>query len=227
MYIPLYFEIFPSDNISLQIEVTDLFIELPYYDIHSMGGKSPRFKTKMRLLKEGQNLPALAFTAGVKFSSAKPWVVWRHDHNYDESNGLTGAGTGVADYILLFTASKKVAPRTLLNAHLGLIPVGSPVEYTRGSAQADEIPYGLSIRQEFTRALSGTAEWCGMASGLSSTELAHYSTVRLKGSLRTSCCIVSASVEHGLTEETDEWGGGVRALFEFGAKKQGVTATSP
>lgn len=219
MYIPLYFEIAPSDNIALQIELTDLFVELPYYDIHSIGGKSPRFKTKMRLLKEGEHLPALAFTVGVKFSSAKPWVIWRHDHNYDESNGLTGAGTGVADYILLFTASKKVSDRTKLSGHFGLIPVGSPLEYSRGSAQADELPYGISLQQSFTSKYSGTVEWCGMASGLSSTEMAHYSTVRLKGSLRMSHGTFNAMVEHGLTEESDEWGGGVTGVFEFGTPR--------
>jgi len=216
MFIPLYFEIYPSDNIALEIEMTDLFIELPYYDIHSMGGKSPRFKTKMRLVREGRWAPAVAFTAGVKFSSAKPWVIWRHDHNYDESNGLTGAGTGVADYILLFTLSKKLGVSTSLHTHFGLIPIGSPVEYKRGSAQADEIPLGISLRHDFTASIEGTAEAAGMASGLSSTKLANYAVVRGKIAYRYGCNRCICTVEHGLTQESDEWGAGITGVFEFG-----------
>ncbi|MBN1758379.1 MAG: hypothetical protein JW863_08690, partial [Chitinispirillaceae bacterium] len=124
LYVPLYFELFPSDNIALLIELTDLFVEFPYVDYTSMGGKSPRFKTKIRLCREGKRLPAIAFTAGVKFSSAKPYVIWRDDHNYDESNGLAGAGTGVADYLLLFTVSKALTAATSIHAHAGLAPLG-------------------------------------------------------------------------------------------------------
>jgi hypothetical protein len=220
VYVPLYLEVFPSDNISLQIEVTDLFVEFPYYDIHSMGGKSPRFKTKMRLLKESRLLPAIAFTAGVKFSSAKPYVIWRNDHNYDESNGLAGAGTGVADYLLLFTLSKKLNAATSLHTHFGLIPVGSPVEYTRGSAQADELPYGLSLRHDFNPAFSGRFEVCGMYNGLRATELAHYAIARMRFSIHPGKHIFSVNIEHGLTEESDEWIGGVFGVFEFNAGKR-------
>jgi hypothetical protein len=109
LMIPLYFTFSPCGTIELQAEVTDLFIEFPYQTIDNAGGKSPRFKTKIRLLEERRSLPAVAFTVGVKFSSAKPYTIWANRHNYDESNGLAGAGTGVADYLLLFSFSKKVA----------------------------------------------------------------------------------------------------------------------
>jgi hypothetical protein len=218
IYIPLYFELFPSDNVAIQVELTDLFVERPYYDIHSMGGKSPRIRTKLRLLKEGENLPAVAFTAGVKFSSAKPWVIWRNDHNYDESNGLTGAGTGVADYLLLFTLSKTFGT-TSLHTHFGLAPVGSPVEYKRGSAQADELPYGISMRHNFTDEWSGRVEIAGMYNGLSSTELAHYSVARLRINRAFGHNLLIFNVEHGLTEESDEWGAGVFVKFMFGKKR--------
>lgn len=215
IYIPLYFELFPSDNVTFIIEMTDLFVELPYYDIHSMGGKSPRVKTKLRLVKEGLYMPAMSFTAGVKFSSAKPWVIWRNDHNYDESNGLAGAGTGVADYLLLVTLSK-TAGYTSLHMHFGLAPVGSPVEYRRGSAQADELPYGMSIRHHFTHEWSGRIEVAGMYNGLSSTELAHYAVARMRMSRSLGRHVLAINVEHGLTEESDEWGAGIFAKFLFG-----------
>jgi hypothetical protein len=215
VYIPLYFELFPSDNISLQIELTDLFVEFPYVDHTSMGGKSPRFKTKIRLLKERRILPAIAFTAGVKFSSAKPYVIWRHDHNYDESNGLCGAGTGVADYLLLFTFSKNIRETFSIHSHIGLAPLGSPVEYTRGSAQADEIPYGLSLRYRFFPQLLARLEVCGMYNGLKATELAHYSVARLRLAWKPRRYSFLLNIEHGLTEESDEWGAGLFSVLEF------------
>jgi len=221
MYIPLYFELFPCDNISLQIELTDLFIELPWYDEKSMGGKSPRFKTKIGLLREKRICPAVAFTVGVKFSSAKPWVIWRNDHNYDESNGLVGAGTGEADYLLLFTLSKHVTQTTSLHGHFGLAPLGSPVEYTRGSAQADEIPYGFSLRHDFPSHWSGRLEVCGMYNGLRATELAHYSVARARISWRPfGRHTIALNIEHGLTEESDEWIGALLGIFEW---KTGVS----
>lgn len=217
LYVPLYFEIFPSDNISLQIELTDLFVEFPYYDRNSMGGKSPRFKTKIRLLKERKYLPALAFTAGVKFSSAKPYVIWRDSLNYDESNGLSGAGTGVADYLLLFTLSKSLPAHTSLHGHIGLAPLGSPVdENGHGSRQADEIPYGLSLRHDFAANISGRFEVCGMYNGLRATQLAHYSVARLRVSWQPKHGrSVALNLEHGLTEESDEWVGGIFGTFEW------------
>ncbi|MBN1576893.1 MAG: hypothetical protein JW913_10090 [Chitinispirillaceae bacterium] len=216
VYIPLYFELSPSDNISLQIELTDLFVEFPYYDITSMGGKSPRFKTKIRLLRERKYLPAIALTVGVKFSSAKPYVIWRGDHNYDESNGLAGAGTGVADYLLLFTFSKSLTAATSLHSHLGLAPLGSPVdEYGYGSRQADEIPYGLSLRHNFSPRWSARFEVCGMFNGLRASELAQYSVARLRLSWKPGNHSLALNVEHGLTEESDEWVGGLFGTFEW------------
>ena len=217
LYIPIYFELFPSDNISLQIELTDFFVEFPYYDITSMGGKSPRFKTKIRLLRERRILPAIAFTVGVKFSSAKPYVIWRGDHNYDESNGLAGAGTGVADYLLLLTFSKSLTVSTSLHSHIGLAPLGSPVEeYGYGSRQADEIPYGFSIRHTISPRWKGRIEVCGMYNALRATELAHYSIARLQLTWRPAGNhAVTLNIEHGLTEESDEFVAGLFGTFEW------------
>lgn len=49
--VPLYFIIYPCNAIALEMELTDLFVEFPYQNRHNTGGKTPRFKTKMRLLK--------------------------------------------------------------------------------------------------------------------------------------------------------------------------------
>jgi hypothetical protein len=220
LMVPLYLEYFPCSRISLQAEVTDLFIEFPYESIENMGGKSPRFKTKIKLLGERRRLPALALTIGVKFSSAKPYTIWDNNHNYDESNGLAGAGTGVADYLLLFTASRHVLPDVTIHARLGLAPLGSPVEYTRGSAQADEIPYGLAVKKELTGPWALQAEVCGMYNGLKSTRLAHYSAARIKGTYRQGPLELTIDAERGLTEETDTWVAGVYAQRSV-AKKTG------
>jgi hypothetical protein len=205
LMVPLYFEYFPCSRISLQIEVTDLFIEFPFESIENMGGKSPRFKTKIKLLGERSFLPALALTVGVKFSSAKPYTIWDNNHNYDESNGLAGAGTGVADYLLLFTASRHVRPDVTVHARIGLAPLGSPVEYTRGSAQADEIPYGLAVKKEWSDRWALQTEVSGMYNGLKSTRLAHYSVARLSGTYRAGSLSVNVDAERGLTRESDTW----------------------
>jgi hypothetical protein len=222
VYIPLYFELFPSDNIALQIDLTDLFVEVPYYDRNSMGGKSPRFRTKIRLCEERGMRPAIAFTAGVKFSSAKPYVIWRDSLNYDQSNGLAGAGTGVADYLLLFTLSKQVSAHTSLHGRIGLAPLGSPVdENGHGSRQADEIPYGISLRHDFPKRFSGRLEVSGMYNGLRATQLAHYSVVRgqvLWAPVAGRTIILN--VEHGLTEESDEWVGGLFGKFEWSVRRR-------
>ncbi len=223
IYIPLYFEVFPSDNLSLQIELTDLFVEFPYIDYRNMGGKSPRFKTKIRLLRERKAVPAVALTVGVKFSSAKPYVIWKKDHNYDESNGLAGAGTGVADYLLLCTFSKNLTAATSVHSHIGLAPLGSPVEYIRGSAQADEIPYGVSVRHAFDRSWAGRLEVCGMYNGLKATELAHYSVARLRVHWKPGNHTFALNLERGLTEESDDWSGGLFAIFEFRPGGKGMT----
>ena len=229
LYIPLYFELFPSDNISLQIELTDLFVEFPYYDSDNMGGKSPRFKTKIRLCEERKFLPAIAFTVGVKFSSAKPYVLWRDSLNYDESNGLAGAGTGVADYLLLFTLSKSFSARTSLHGHLGLAPLGSPVESNGyGSRQADEIPYGISLRHDFPANISGRIEVCGMYNGLPYLQLAHYSVVRLRVAWHPAPRrSIALNLEHGLTEESDEWVGGVFGTFEWRVRRRAGETSKP
>jgi len=206
---PLAFEWTCARNVALQFAITDLFVEFPYHDIHSMGGKSPRFMAKIGISDETVNVPALALTIGVKFSSAKPFTIWENEHNYDESNGLAGACTGVADYLLLFTASKHFSHELVLNARLGLLPLGSPVEYVRGSGQADEIPYGLSIQKSYAHFVL-RAEIAGMASGLESTRLAHYSVFRLAPEWILSRNAWTLNLEKGLTSESDEWVVGFR-----------------
>ena len=215
--IPLYFKYYPTDFLKLEFDITDLFIEFPYIDHRNMGGKSPRFLAKMRILEERNYLPAIAFTIGVKFSSAKPYTIWANDHNYDESNGLAGAGTGVADYLLLFTLSKNLGKFGFLTTRLGLAPLGSPVEYVRGSAQADEIPYGLSYKKQWNK-WSGVLEISGMYNGLSSTELAHYSVARLQAVRLFKSGSLTLNFEHGLTRESDEWVAGFYQTFKFRLK---------
>jgi hypothetical protein len=213
LMIPLYLEMYPCSTIALQAEITDFFIEFPWIDHTSIGGKSPRFKTKIRLLSENALLPAVAMTVGVKFSSAKPYTIWRNDHNYDESNGLAGAGTGVADYLLLFTVSKHLTNDVAAHARIGLVPIGSPVEYTRGSAQADEIPYGISMEKKWKNSWSVQGEISGMYNGLSSTRLAHYSVLRLQIHHSVGICRFTLDGERGLTPETDTWVAGMYCRF--------------
>lgn len=218
--VPLYFIIYPCNSIALEVELTDLFVEFPYKNKHNMGGKTPRFKTKIRLLKEGTYKPALSFTVGVAFSSAKPFTIWDNNHNYDESNGLAGAGTGEADYILLFNISKKIGPTLTIHSRFGLIPVGSPVEYTRGSGQADEIPYGISIYNKFNQSWSAQLEVSGMYNGLSSTTLAHYSVLRAQIHRETKFSTLTVNLEKGLTRESDEFVAGFYNTFHFKKKKK-------
>jgi hypothetical protein len=218
LYIPLYVEFYLGKRVTLQVELTDLFVEFPYESIKNAGGKSPRVKTKIGLMNEGRIAPAIAFTVGVKFSSAKPYVIWARNHTYDESNGLAGAGTGVADYLLLFTFSKKFSDAVSLHTHLGLAPLGSPVEYTRGSAQADEIPYGISLRYRENTVWSVHGELCGMYNGLPATKLAHYSMARVKLLWKALRHTIVLTLEHGLTEESDEWGAGISGQFAFGKR---------
>jgi hypothetical protein len=205
LMIPLYVEWYPCSTVALQAEITDLFVEFPYINKNNVGGKSPRFKTKIRVLSETTHVPAVAFTAGIKFSSAKPYTIWDNNHNYDESNGLAGAGTGVADYLLLFIASKTVRPGTSIHARLGLAPLGSPVEYRRGSAQADEIPYGVMLKNDIHDAWGMNLEISGMYNGLRNTRLAHYSVVRGQIHRNFGPFVLTLNGERGLTHETDTW----------------------
>lgn len=215
--IPLYFEYYPADFVMLKLELTDLFIEFPYKSIKNTGGKSPRFETKVRLVKEKRFIPSVAFTIGVKFSSAKPYTIWKNDHNYYESNGLAGAGTGVADYFLIFTLSKGITESDYLSARIGLAPLGSPVEYARGSAQADEIPYGVSYRKLWNK-WEGVMQLSGMYNGLRATQLAHYSVLRLQIKRLFNRSTFTLNFEKGLTRESDEWVAGFYQKFDFNKK---------
>jgi hypothetical protein len=220
LLMPLHFEFHPGDNITLRLELTDLFIEaLDYqrtHDIHLMGGKSPRFKTKIRLLEEKRFLPAMALTMGVTFSSAKPYTIWDNRLNYQESNGLAGAGTGVADYLILLALSKTIANRVALNGHIGLAPLGSPVEYGRGSGQMDEMPYGVTVDTRITQHFSTRVAVCGMYNFLHQGILADYAVARLNTTWQLGRMALTANVEHGLTRESDEWVLGWYQKFNLG-----------
>lgn len=216
--IPLYFEYFPTNFVMLKLELTDLFIEYPYKDIKNTGGKSPRFEAKIRLVNERKYVPSVAFTIGVKFSSAKPYTIWRNEHNYYESNGLAGAGTGVADYFLIFTLSKKLTESDIISARFGLAPLGSPVEYERGSAQADQLPYGVSYKKLWDK-WEGIVQVSGMYNGLRATELAHYSVFRFQARYHFDRSTLTLNFEKGLTRESDEWVLGVYQKFRIASFK--------
>ncbi|HEX2955347.1 MAG TPA: hypothetical protein VHO70_00865 [Chitinispirillaceae bacterium] len=206
LMIPLEIEFTPCKIMSLQFDITDLFIEFPYKNYENMGGKSPRVRTKILLLKERRIAPAIALTLGVKWSSAKPYTMWHGKHNYYESNGLAGAGTGVADYTILFTLSKKILPKLTLHSRIGLIPVGSPMGVGR---QADEIPYGLSVEYKTHEWLNLKAEIAGMYNGLPITRLAHYSVFRFLLNAHKNKSTFSLNLEKGLTSCSDQWVAGV------------------
>jgi hypothetical protein len=212
LMIPLSLEYTPCKVMSLQVDITDLFLEFPCVNYENMGGKSPRVRTKILLFKERNIIPAITLTLGVKWSSAKPYTIWHDNHNYYESNGLAGAGTGVADYLILFTFSKKMYPGLIVHARIGLIPVGSPVEaggLNGFGRQADEIPYGLSVDLKKNRWFSVKTEIAGMYNGLSSTHLAHYSVLRLLLSINRPSHTWSLNCEKGLTSCSDQWNAGV------------------
>ncbi len=206
LMIPLGIEYTPCKVLSLQFDITDLFIEFPYKNYENMGGKSPRVRTKILLLRERKIAPAIALTLGVKWSSAKPYTMWHGKHNYYESNGLAGAGTGVADYTILFTLSKRIFPELTVHSRIGLIPVGSPMGIGR---QADEIPYGLSVEYATLRWLNVKAEIAGMYNGLPATHLAHYSVFRLLLNAQIKNSSFSLNLEKGLTSCSDQWVAGV------------------
>jgi hypothetical protein len=226
LLVPLLFEIYPCSTIAIQAALTDLFVEFPCRNIHSMGGKSPRFMTKMRLLKEGRFLPATAFTVGVKFSSAKPYNIWENTHNYDESNGLAGACTGVSDYLMLFTLSKRLSPSLAVHGRFGLAPLGSPVPRSiteplrTSNGQADEIPYGVMVTGSAGSRFCFEAGIIGMYPMLSTTILGHYSQVRLAPAVRFGRVRLTLDVEKGLTRESDEWVAGVYTKFDLGKEKR-------
>ena len=216
LQMPFELRIYPSDNIELQIN-SDLVAELPYRNRRSMGGNSPRFRTKMRLLQETETLPALAFTVGVKFSSAKPYNIWEGNHNYVDSNGLAGTGTGVADYFMVLHASRTIGDHTWMHTRLGLAPLGDPTAYERGSSQADQILYGLSLEHALSSHWQVTGEVSGMWGAIETTNLDHYSVARARLSRRFGTTWVTLNVERGLTWTSDDWVAGFHVRFDMGA----------
>jgi hypothetical protein len=101
---------------------------------------------------------------------------------------------------------------------LGLAPLGSPVEYVRGSGQADEIPYGISVYNKFNNSWAAQMEVSGMYNGLSSTKLAHYSVLRIQVHRETKLSTITLNLEKGLTRETDEFVAGFYNTFHFRKK---------
>ncbi|RMF15451.1 MAG: hypothetical protein D6761_07785 [Candidatus Dadabacteria bacterium] len=214
--LPGQLRVAPGDRIVLQVD-SDLVAEWPRQDKHSWGGNSPRFRTKIGLLQEHDARPALAMTVGVKFSSAKPTNIFEDRHNYRDSNGLAGLGTGVADYFIVFHVGKRPASDVTLNAHVGLAPLGDPTAYDRGSSQADEILWG------------GTVDWtpgawrvqvgaAGMSGVLTTTHLHHYAVARLQLGRRwqrRGRIELAINAERGLTWTSDDWVGGLLVTTEF------------
>jgi len=224
LQIPFGIEISPSENIMLQIH-SDLIAEWPYKTgrpvHHSMGGNSPRFRTKIRLMEEKTHLPAVALTVGVKFSSAKPFNIWEEKHNFQESNGLAGPGTGVADYLLLLLFSKSLSEKFTFHARAGLAPLGDPTTVDsaismRGASQADEIPYGLTLEKALSERWTAKIEIAGMWGILRSTTLDHYSVFRTKITRHFQNFHLTLNGEKGLTEETNDWVGGFYLKIDFG-----------
>lgn len=219
LQLPFELRISPSDNIELQVN-SDLVAESPYRNQRSMGGNSPRFRTRMRLLQETDRLPALAFTVGVKFSSAKPYNIWEGNHNYVDSNGLSGTGTGVADYFMVFHASRSIQEGLWIHARLGLAPLGDPTAYERGSSQADQILYGLSLEHALHPLWLVTGEVSGMWGAIQTTNLDHYSVARAQVARQFDAYRVTLNVERGLTWTTDDWVAGFYVRFDFGGEKE-------
>lgn len=218
LQVPGQLEFAPSDNIVLRLN-SDVVAEFPRQDKHSWGGNSPRFRTKIRLLNETQRRPALALTVGVTFSSAKPTNIEAGRHNYNDSNGLAGLGTGVADYHLVFNASKHVAKRTWLHAQLGLIPMGVPVDFRSGPSQADQLPYGFGIENRFEAWRLGN-QVAGMAGVLKTTTLDHYAVYRLQVGRQFERVLVTANGERGLKQESDDWVAGLWLKFAFQRQRE-------
>ena len=120
LIIPLYFKYYPTDFLKLEFDITDLFIEFPYIDHRNMGGKSPRFLAKMRILEERNYLPAIAFTIESNFQAPNLHNMG-NDHNYDESNGLQARpGSRIIFVVYSFQNLGKFG---FLTTRLGLAPL--------------------------------------------------------------------------------------------------------
>ena len=118
----------------------------------------------------------------------------------------------------MFNVSKKIGSSLIIHSRLGLAPLGSPVEYVRGSGQADEIPYGISVYNKFNNSWAAQMEVSGMYNGLSSTTLAHYSVFRIQVHRETKLSTITLNLEKGLTRETDEFVAGFYNTFHFRKK---------
>lgn len=223
--VPGRLEVGLAPIVTLQLD-SDLVIELPYRDVHQMGGNSPRIRTRIRLLEDSGRRPALALTLGVKFSSAKPYTLWDDRLNYDDSNGLAGIGTGVADYFIIVSASKRFGDHHRLLARAGLAPVGDPSQaLERGGSQADQIPYGLAWIMTPDPRWHARLEWAGFWGALKTTRLDHYSVARLGLERRWEKVWLGGRVERGLTRESDDWVAGAHVTLVW--KRTRGPAVSP
>jgi hypothetical protein len=224
--VPGRLEVGLAPIVTLQLD-SDVVAELPYRDVHQIGGNSPRVRTRIRLLADSARRPALALTLGVKFSSAKPYTLWDDRLNYDDSNGLAGIGTGVADYFIIVSASKRIGDRHRLLTRVGLAPVGDPSQaLERGGSQADQIPYGLSWIFSPSPAWQTRAELAGFWGALTTTRLDHYSVARAVVERRWPRVWVALRGERGLTRESDDWVGGAQVTIVWQRAAAGAAADS-
>ncbi len=209
--VPVILDFSLAGIVQLKLQ-SDAIAHFPVQDQHSIGGNSPRFSARIKLVGEKKYSPALAFTIGVKFSSAKPWNIWNKIHNYNDSNGLAGVGTGVADYLLLLHASKEFGLQQFVHFNAGLAPLGDPTAYERGSSQADQIPLRLGyeiVRQRWRLQI----ETAGMLGALQTTNLDSYLVARLQPAMRwhkkSHSQELAINLEKGLTWTTDSYVAGL------------------
>lgn len=225
--VPGRLEIGLAPIVALQLD-GDLVAELPYRDIHQIGGNSPRVRTRIRLLEDRDRRPALALTLGVKFSSGKPYTLWDGRMNYDDSNGLAGIDTGVADYFIILSVGKRLGDRHRLLARAGLAPVGDPAQaLERGGSQADQIPYGLAWIYSPVAAWQTRLEWAGFWGALTTTRLDHYSVARAVLEHRWPRVWLAVRGERGLTPESDDWVGGAQVTIVWRRSDVPAGAGSP
>jgi len=220
LLVPLEISYSVARRVRLYGKITDLFIEWPYESIDNTGGKSPFFKASFALRKPKENQQLfLSASVGVKFSSAKPYTIWKKKHSYATSNGLAGAGTGVADYLLEILAHYRLSRSIELHTRIGLAPLGSPVEYTRGSAQADQILYTVAVQQALRPDVFWRIESIGMLGALRYLKYTDYHVLRFVAGLSQRHYSLQSELQYGLSSETDRYGVTLRLIRTISPRK--------
>ena len=224
--LPLGLKYSVAGRVSLHVN-TDGVLQWPMLNAHSLGGNSPRVRAKVLLLRENRWWPAIALTVGVKFSSAKPWTIWYSRHNYNQSNGLAGPDTGVADYLLQLHTSKALPGtpiyRHWLHLNAGLAPLGDPTAYEHASSQADEIPFRLGYQMQAHGRWELVTEVAGMFGILSTTTMDDYAVLRLAPGYLWGAQSLHLNLERGLTNTSDTWVGGLWYRLRFGHHNRSAT----